>query len=98
MFFQFDSGSIAAAATPSRTCAPPPAASIIESMSKTKTHRPSEPLVKPKLGDARPSNRPRWIVAGALLLVALAGAAVWADWYYGLPEGAERQYVGRQTC
>ena len=67
-------------------------------MSKTKTHRPGEPLLRPRPDTSSAANRPRWIAAGALLLVALAGAAVWADWYYGLTEGAEPQYVGRQTC
>jgi tetratricopeptide (TPR) repeat protein len=35
------------------------------------------------------------ILAALSLLVA---AAVWADWYYGLPDDAQAKFVGRQSC
>jgi tetratricopeptide (TPR) repeat protein len=39
------------------------------------------------------------LIAGALGIFSLAVAAyVWADWYYGLPPGAEAKFVGRQSC
>jgi tetratricopeptide (TPR) repeat protein/nitrate/TMAO reductase-like tetraheme cytochrome c subunit len=38
-------------------------------------------------------------IAAILTAVSLlAAAAVWADWYYGLPDDAEAKYVGRQAC
>jgi tetratricopeptide (TPR) repeat protein len=66
-------------------------------MSKTKPRHVSQtPAEGPTAQPAR--GRVRWIGLGALLLVGVAGAAVWADWYYGLPETAEAQFVGRQSC
>src|SRR6187402_805887 len=67
-------------------------------MSKMKSRRSAEPAPRPRPAAAPGPTRSRWIGLGAIALVAVAGAAVWADWYYGLPEGAEAQYVGRQSC
>ena len=67
-------------------------------MSKTKSRRSAEPAARPRPAAAPGPTRSRWIGLGAIALVAVAGAAVWADWYYGLPEGAEAKYVGRQSC
>ncbi len=38
------------------------------------------------------------IAAILLVLSSLTAAAVWADWYYGLPDDAQATYVGRQSC
>src|SRR5215207_9758333 len=67
-------------------------------MSKTKSRRSAEPVARPLPAAAPGRTRSRWIGLGAVLLALAAGAVVWADWYYGLPEGAEAQYVGRQSC
>ena len=59
---------------------------------------PPSLLPGPRLLAPPVKRRVRWLGIGALLLVLLVGALVWADWYYGLPEGAEAHYVGRQSC
>ena len=67
-------------------------------MSKTKSRRSAEPVARPLPAAVPGWTRSRWIGLGAVLLALAAGAVVWADWYYGLPEGAEALYVGRQSC
>jgi len=49
---------------------------------------------EPVLAQAR-----RLFIALGLFAASLVIAGfVWADWYYGLPEGAEAKFVGRQSC
>ena len=43
------------------------------------------------------STRLRWWLAGCGLALFI-GAAVFADWWLVIPEGRERQFVGRQSC
>ena len=38
------------------------------------------------------------IAAILTVLSSLTVVAVWADWYYGLPDDAQATYVGRQAC
>src|SRR5262245_59860256 len=38
------------------------------------------------------------ITAGLFALSLVVAAMLLADWYYGLPEGAEAKFVGRQSC
>jgi hypothetical protein len=38
------------------------------------------------------------ITLGLVAVSLLFAGFVWADWYYGLPEGAKAKFVGRQSC
>jgi tetratricopeptide (TPR) repeat protein len=67
-------------------------------MSKQKSRRAAEPAATLQAPPPAANRRARWIGLGAIVLVLLVGALVWADWHYGLPEGAEAHYVGRQSC
>lgn len=52
-----------------------------------------------KADPALAQTRKRFAVSLALFAASLVFAGlVWADWYYGLPEGAEATFVGRQSC
>jgi tetratricopeptide (TPR) repeat protein/nitrate/TMAO reductase-like tetraheme cytochrome c subunit len=44
------------------------------------------------------ASRKLRIAAILAIISSLAAAAVWADWYYGLPDDAQATYVGRQAC
>ena len=43
-------------------------------------------------------RRKLWIVLGLFALSLVVAAAVWADWYYGLPADAQATFVGRSKC
>jgi tetratricopeptide (TPR) repeat protein len=67
-------------------------------MSKTRSRHAAEPQIHRQPPPA-PRVRRGWrIVIAAIVLTAIAGGAVLGDWYYGLPDDAEPQYVGRQSC
>src|SRR4051794_20147896 len=38
------------------------------------------------------------ITAGVFGMSVVVATLLFADWYYGLPEGAEAKFVGRQSC
>jgi tetratricopeptide (TPR) repeat protein len=68
---------------------------------KSKKARPPEP--KPARAShhapaVAAASRKLRIAAILLVLSSLAAVAVWADWYFGLPEDAQATYVGRQAC
>jgi tetratricopeptide (TPR) repeat protein len=67
-------------------------------MSKTRSRHAAEPQIRRQPSPA-PRARRGWLIAvAAIVLAAIAGGAVLGDWYFGLPEEFEPQYVGRQTC
>lgn len=43
-------------------------------------------------------SRGRLMLLATVGLLCLGSAAVFADWYYGLPEQAQAAYVGRDSC
>jgi len=56
-----------------------------------------------KLSDAEtraPRRRGRsfWVAVALFAALLAGGSAVFADWYYALPDDAKATYVGRQTC
>lgn len=67
-------------------------------MSSTKSRPAAKSAAAVTPAARSPVSRRRWIAAGALALAAIAAATIGADWYYGIPEGAESQFVGRQSC
>ena len=64
-----------------------------------KVKKAPSPLPKtPPAPGVASANRKLRIAAILCIISSLAAAAVWADWYYGLPDDAEATYVGRQAC
>jgi tetratricopeptide (TPR) repeat protein len=57
--------------------------------------RPQSP--GPKAGLA-PSWGRRSVLAAVVLLSVAVGGALLADWWYGIPEGTQPTYVGRNKC
>ena len=47
---------------------------------------------------ARRRGRSFWVAAALLVALLAGGGVVLADWYYGIPDGVQATYVGRQTC
>jgi predicted CXXCH cytochrome family protein len=69
------------------------------SLDSSKSWRPGEnaPGAQPNPAAARARRRFNWAAGSFAVSLVIAGV-VWADWYFGLPEGAQAQFVGRQTC
>jgi hypothetical protein len=56
----------------------------------------SSPKSKPKHETA--SRQMLWRALALLVVSVAVASAVWADWYFGLPEGAQATFVGRSKC
>lgn len=66
-------------------------------MSRSSKRKDQPPAVAPIPPATAPSRG--LLLPGLFFLLAAAGAALLAaDWYYGLPEGAEAKFVGRGQC
>src|SRR6476620_4993042 len=64
-------------------------------------HRHLSPTAKgapEKGGDLRRLYRKLVVTIGLFAISALVGGLVFADWYYGLPDNAQADFVGRQSC
>jgi tetratricopeptide (TPR) repeat protein len=67
-------------------------------MSQTKPPRTAAADIAPAPAGPPILSRGRLIALAVAGLACLASAAVFADWYYGLPEEATANYVGRDSC
>src|SRR5689334_14851370 len=62
-------------------------------------HKKSAPgPVLPSRSDVAAHRRRFLAIAVLFVLSLLIAVAVWADWYFGLPDDAQANFVGRQTC
>ena len=59
-----------------------------------------QPAAPPAAAPAATRRRSRsfWVAVVISLALLAGGGAVFADWYYALPDDAQATYVGRQTC
>lgn len=65
----------------------------------TKAKKPVAAVVKPEESPPPRGRRwSRWVLGAVGLIAALAGAAVFADWWLCLPDDAQATFVGRGSC
>src|SRR5215510_16421042 len=70
-----------------------------KSATRTKREVRTSPAENTPAASVEISPFRRVLASAALFFVVLAaGAYLWADWYFGLPDDAVATFVGRQSC